>query len=125
MGANQPTIRALTMKALGRFGAAFLILGAIFFLSAGTLSYREAWGYLAVLCIPAFCVLAYLIRNNPELLERRMRMREKEAEQKLIVKLGYVIFLAAFLLPGFDRRYGRTSVQLSGTLRQTGWQSGG
>ena len=124
MSADQPTTRALTMKALGRFGAAFLILGAVLFLSAGTLSYWEAWGYLAILCIPVFCVLAYLIRNNPELLERRMRMQENEAEQKLIIKLGYAIFLAAFLLPGFDRRYGRTSVQLSGTLRQTGWQSG-
>ena len=110
MSANQPTIRALTMKALGRFGAAFLILGAVFFLSAGTLSYWEAWGYLAILCIPAFCVLAYLIRNDPELLERRMRMQEKEAEQKLIIKWSYVIFLAAFLLPGFDRRYGWSSV---------------
>ena len=105
MNAKQPSVRALTVMALWRFGAAFLILGAIFFLSAGTLSYWEAWGYLAVLCIPVSCVLAYLVKNDPELLERRMRMREKEAEQKLIVKVGYVLFLAAFLLPGVPTRW--------------------
>ena len=39
-----------------------------------------------------------------------MRMREKEAEQKLIIKLSYLYFLAAFLLPGFDQRYGWSAV---------------
>ena len=75
MSADRPAIRALTMKAMVRFGAAFLILGAIFFLSAGTLSYWQAWVYLSILFIPMLFVLAYLIRNDPELLERRMRMQ--------------------------------------------------
>jgi protein-S-isoprenylcysteine O-methyltransferase Ste14 len=37
-------------------------------------------------------------------------MREKEAQQKLIIKLSSLYFLIAFLLPGFDKRYGWSSV---------------
>jgi protein-S-isoprenylcysteine O-methyltransferase Ste14 len=77
----------------------------MFFLPAGTFAYWEAWAYLAILFIPMFFVLRYLLKNEPELLERRMRMREKEAKQKLIIKLSYLYFLLAFLLPGFDKRF--------------------
>jgi protein-S-isoprenylcysteine O-methyltransferase Ste14 len=37
-------------------------------------------------------------------------MREKEAEQRLIVKLSYIPFVLAFLLPGFDKRFGWSNV---------------
>jgi len=86
------------------------VLFAMFFLPAGTLAYWEAWGYLAILFIPMSFVLNYLLKNEPELLERRMRMREKEAEQKLIIKLSYLYFLLTFLLPGFDKRMGWSNV---------------
>jgi len=110
MHVNQLSRRELLRKASGRFLAAILILGAMFFLPAGTIFYWEAWAYLAILFIPVLFVLLYLIKNEPDLLERRMRMREKEAEQKLIIKLSFLYFLAAFLLPGFDQRYGWSSV---------------
>jgi protein-S-isoprenylcysteine O-methyltransferase Ste14 len=78
---------------------------AMFFLPAGTFAYWEAWLYLTVLLIPMVFTLIYLLKNDPELLERRMRMREKEASQKLIVKLGALYFLLIFLIPGFDKRF--------------------
>ena len=89
------------------------VLSAMFFLPAGTFAYWEAWVYLAVLLIPLSLVLSYLLKNDPELLERRMRMREKEAEQKLIVKLAYIPFLLAFLLPGFDKRFEWSSIPIA------------
>jgi protein-S-isoprenylcysteine O-methyltransferase Ste14 len=81
------------------------ILFAMFFLPAGTFAYWEAWVYLTILLIPMILVLIYLVKNDPGLLERRMRMREKEAEQKLIIKISYLCFLLVFLLPGFDKRF--------------------
>lgn len=88
-----------------RFLGAIVVLAAAFFLPAGTFNYWEAWVYTAVLLVPAIFVLRYLMKHDPALLERRMRMREREAQQKLIVKLSSVFFLLMFLLPGFDRRY--------------------
>lgn len=110
MSAGRYTTRDLAMKALVRFVPGIAIFVAVLFLPAGTLVYWEAWVYLAILFIPMIFVLVHLIRNNPELLERRLRMREKEAQQRLIIKISYLYFFTAFLLPGFDRRYGWSSV---------------
>ncbi|TFG75658.1 MAG: isoprenylcysteine carboxylmethyltransferase family protein [Chrysiogenales bacterium] len=93
-----------------RFGLAGPVLAALFFLPAGTLDYWQAWTYMALLLMPIFLVVVYFLKKDPELLERRMRMKEKEPAQKIIIKLSYLLFLAAFLLPGFDRRFGWSSV---------------
>lgn len=82
------------------------LLLAMFFLPAGTFAYWEAWVYLTVLLIPMVLVSIYLLRNDPELLERRLRMREKEPQQKLIIKISYLYFFLVFLLPGLDKRFG-------------------
>ena len=89
-----------------RFFSAIPVLGLFFFLPAGTFNYWEAWLYMVVLLTPMFFAMQYLLKNDPALLERRMRMKEKESQQSLIIKLSYVYFLATFLLPGFDKRFG-------------------
>lgn len=97
--------KRLTRRVVLRFGMAGPLLAAILFLPAGTLAYWQAWLYMAVLFIPMGWVLAFYIRKDPELLDRRMRTREKERRQRAIISLSYPVFLAAFLLPGLDRRY--------------------
>jgi protein-S-isoprenylcysteine O-methyltransferase Ste14 len=90
-----------------------LVLGLLFFWPAGTFRYWQAWVYIAILFIPMLCVFIYLIRNDPELLERRMKAREKERRQKSIQLVGGLFFLVIYLLPGFDRRYGWSSVPVA------------
>jgi protein-S-isoprenylcysteine O-methyltransferase Ste14 len=89
-----------------RFFAGIPVLGLFFFLPAGTIYFWEAWLFLVVLFTPIFFTMQYLLKNDPGLLERRMRTREKAGEQSLIIKLSFVYFLVTFLLPGFDKRYG-------------------
>lgn len=96
-------LKALTYL---RFFAGIPVLGLFFFLPAGTLDYWEAWLYLAVLFTPIFFTMQYLLKNDPGLLERRMRTKEKAGEQSLIIKLSFVYFLGVFVLPGFDKRFG-------------------
>jgi protein-S-isoprenylcysteine O-methyltransferase Ste14 len=93
-----------------RFLMAIPALGLLFFLPAGTLNYWEAWLYMVVLFVPIFFTARYLIKNDPALLERRMRIREREHEQSLINKLSYVYFLITFLLLGFDKRFGWSDI---------------
>jgi protein-S-isoprenylcysteine O-methyltransferase Ste14 len=109
---NKPTLArgALLKTVLARFGGAFLLLCAMFFLPAGTLDYWQAWAWMAVLFVPMVGVLVYLIRSDPALLERRMRTREPEKEQSLLIKLSLLWFALTFLLPGFDRRFGWSHV---------------
>ena len=93
-----------------RYVLGIVVLGLIFFLSAGTIRYWHAWVFLAILFIPMFFVLLYLVKYDPALLERRMRIKEKEVPQKLVIKLSTIPFLAAFLIPGLDYRFGWSSV---------------
>lgn len=107
---NRLSRRQLATKALVRFAAGFIFLLGMLLLPAGTVAYWEAWTYIAVLFVPMALLLIYLLRNDPELLERRLKLKEKEPEQSRIVKLGLVCYVLAFLLPGFDRRFGWSHV---------------
>lgn len=100
------TTKELLKMSIARFLPAMPLLGLLFFLPAGTLRYWQAWMYLATIFIPMFFVLIYLLKNDPALLERRMKAREKETQQKWVVFLSLPFLLLSFLLPGFDIRYG-------------------
>ena len=99
-----------------RFAIAPLVLGLFMFAPAGSFDYWEAWVYCAVLFVPMSYVVLYLLKNDPGLLERRMRFKEKEGEQKAIVKVMNVVFLVAFLIPGLDRRFGWSDVPTAHVL---------
>jgi protein-S-isoprenylcysteine O-methyltransferase Ste14 len=85
----------------------------ILFLPAGTFAFWEAWIYLAILLIPMSLVMFYFLKKAPELLARRMKLKEKEVEQKLIIKLSFIPFLLAFILPGIDKRLGWSNVPIT------------
>jgi len=106
---GMPRSRLLKLIAI-RFGLGFLVLAAMFCISAGTVRYWEAWVWMAVLIIPMLGLLAYLWKNDRALLERRMRTREKEKQQSLVIKLSWIWFVIAFLMPGLDKRFGWSDV---------------
>lgn len=95
---------------IGRLLAGVLTIAAMFFLSAGTVHYWEAWVYMAILFIPMSFFAAYLLKYNPALLERRMKMREVEPQQRRIIAASIVVLCAACLLPGLDKRFGWSQV---------------
>ena len=90
--------------------AAVLVMGAAFFGTAGTFAYWQGWVYLGIIASLMLVALVYLMRNSPGLLERRMRTREKELAQRKVIGLSYLPLLAAFVLPGLDRRWGWSGV---------------
>lgn len=110
MAVSQPLTRNLVIRALAALVGFALGFGALLFVPAGTLQYWEAWVYLAIFLFPTTLVTVYFMRNDPGLLERRMRSREPEAEQRLIITLSWVYCLIAFALPGLDKRYEWSSV---------------
>ncbi len=96
----------LLATVLSRLIGGILFFMLIFFLPAQTWCYWQAWMYIGVLIIPMLFVMVYLIKYDPELLERRMKMREERKEQRKIIQVSYMVFLLAYLLPGFDIRLG-------------------
>lgn len=96
----------LLATVLSRLFGGLFMFALLFFLPAGTWKYWQAWMYIGVLVLPMFFVLAYFMKHDPELLERRMKMREERQEQRKLLKFSVLGFVLAYLLPGFDIRYG-------------------
>ncbi len=110
MTENQMSKSKLMTLVVTRFIASVVFLGALFFLPAGTFNYWQAWLFSAIIFIPVLFVLFYLLKNDSGLLERRMRTKEPEKTQRLVIALSTIPLLAAYLLPGFDIRFGWSHV---------------
>ncbi len=98
--------QSLSRQVYLRIAMAFPALVLILFLPAGTLDYWQAWVYLGVLFIPMAFVIRWMLKNQPDLLERRMHMKEREPAQKKIILFTFTYFMLAFILPGLDQRWG-------------------
>lgn len=99
-----------TVSAILRLVIGIPMIGALFFLPAGTFNYWQAWAWLATLFIPMGISLVYLYKIDPKLLERRVRTNEARPEQRRIIMASVVYLLVIFILPGFDIRYGWSNV---------------
>jgi len=104
--------RNLKIKVLVRFLFLFMLLGLFILVPAGTFEYWQAYVFMAVLVIPMLVALFYFFRFDPQFLERRMRVKEKEQQQKIVQILFLIFFLAAFIISGLDRRFGWSAVPI-------------
>lgn len=92
----------------------FAIIALVIFASAGTFAYWRGWAYLAVVVLTSFPLAAYFA-SDPTLLENRTRFgpaAEKRTMQKIILLSAALPFLAAFVVPPLDHRFGWSSVPL-------------
>jgi len=105
---------SLRLRLILRFGLGLILSAAILFVSAGTWRFWQGWVFLAVVFTYLLCALPYLYKHDRELLERRLRGKEKISEQKLLIRLLMPVFFVVFLLPGFDYRFGWSRTLLGG-----------
>lgn len=103
-------MQKLKAKVIKMFGLAPIILGVIFFVPAGSFRFWEAWLYSVVIIIPMIFVVVYFLKNNPQVLESRMKYKEKELQQKKIIIIGNILFFIAMILPGLDYRFGLSDI---------------
>jgi protein-S-isoprenylcysteine O-methyltransferase Ste14 len=105
--------RKLAIKMVFRIALLFVFLGLIFFLTAGSIRYWEAWIYFVTLIIPAFFVIVYFFKKDPDFIESRiLKRREKEKVHRSIQNSFSIIFLIGLLIPGFDFRFQWTDIPL-------------
>lgn len=100
----------LLLKTLVAFLCGLLITGAMLFVPAGTLAYRGAWLFIALLFTPILVMGVVLFIKNPELLRKRLEMKEREKEQKSVVTLSGLLLVASFIVAGLDFRFGWSHV---------------
>lgn len=96
----------LSLKALMAFLLGLIIMGTLLFLPAGTLAYRGAWLFIALLFIPILVVGVVLLIKAPDLLRKRLAMKEREKEQQGVVALSGLLLVASLVIAGLDYRFG-------------------
>ena len=95
----------LFIEALTKFLLGFLLVGALIFWPAGSLSFWQGWLLMGVLFVPMFIAGLVMIAKNPGLLRERLDAKEKEKEQKSVVGLSGLLFIASFILAGLNWRF--------------------
>lgn len=96
----------LLLQALTKFFLGVILLGALLFIPAGSFHYWQGWLLMGILFVPMFVAGLILMAKNPDLLQKRLNAREKEAEQKTVVALSGLLFTAAFVAAGLNWRFG-------------------
>ena len=97
--------RKVLIQGIIKFLLGAVLLGVLLFVPAGTLAWRQGWLLMGILFIPMLCVGLVMMKKNPELLAKRLNAKEKQQEQKDVVRYSGLMFLAAFILAGLNFRF--------------------
>ncbi|MBR6005213.1 MAG: isoprenylcysteine carboxylmethyltransferase family protein, partial [Clostridia bacterium] len=95
----------LLLKACGKLFAGLVIIALLLFLPAGTIGFYNGWMFIIILFVPMIIAGVVLKKKNPALLEKRLNAKEKEDEQKSVLLLSGLMFLAAFVSAGLCYRF--------------------
>ena len=98
--------KELLRQALGKLLLGVLLTALLLFLPAGTLHWWNAWLLMAVLFVPMLIAGLVMLFKAPELLRRRLNVKERQTEQKGVIAWSGLLFIASFLLAGFGFRFG-------------------
>ena len=96
----------LFTQAIIKFLSGLLIVGLLLFLPAGTLVWWQAWLLMGILFVPMFIAGLIMMKRSPDLLRKRLDVKERENEQKTVIILSGIMFLAAFIVAGLNFRFG-------------------
>lgn len=95
----------LFFQAITKFLLGVVLIGLLIFWPANTINYWNGWLFMGLLFIPMFIAGIIMMIKSPELLKKRLNAKEKENEQKEVIKLSGLMFLAGFIIAGLNYRY--------------------
>ena len=96
---------SLALRASIKYLFGVVIVAILIFLPAGSLCYWQGWLFMATLFVPILLAGVVMLVKSPSLLESRLKAKEEQREQDVVVKLSGLLFVAAFVVAGFNWRY--------------------
>ena len=100
----------LFLKGLAAYLTGIIVIGLLVFVPAGTLQFFGGWLFIGLLFVPMLIMGAVMLIKSPSLLEKRLRSKEKEAEQKGVIAASGIMFLSGFVVAGLNYRFGWPSL---------------
>ena len=112
-GEREASVASLNTQAWVALVSLAVVMGLLLFVPAGTVTYWQAWIYLAVFIGASALTTIDLMRRDPALLARRMRggpTAEKRPAQRAIMLVASTGFIALLVVPALDHRFGWSHV---------------
>ncbi len=97
--------KKLFLEAIIKFISGVLLVGLLVFLPAGSLEFFNGWMFMGILFVPMFLAGIFMMFKNPQLLEKRLKGKETQKEQDLVVKLSGLMFIGGFVVAGLNFRF--------------------
>lgn len=94
----------LFFRAVGKFFSGLIAVVLLIFLPAGTFDYWRAWLLTGILFVPMFVAGLIMLVKCPQLLEKRLNVREQETEQKQVIAMSGLMFVGIFITAGLGVR---------------------
>lgn len=103
----------LMVKTIAGFAFLMAVMALALFITAGTLGFWQAQIYLVDFALCTILITVYLIKYDRELLAGRVKagpVAERQRTQQIIQSLASLSFIALFIVPGLDYRFGWSRV---------------
>lgn len=95
----------LAIRGVTRFISGVVMVVVMLLWPAGSWGYWNAWLLMGVLFIPILVLGIVMLIHSPALLRKRLEGKEKEKKQRWVVALSGVMFVASFVVAGFNFRF--------------------
>ena len=96
----------LFISAITKYLLGVALVGLLIFLPAGSFSFFNGWLLMGILFVPMFFAGIVMMLKNPELLRKRLNVKEKQKEQSVVVKLSGLMIFSGFIVAGLGFRFG-------------------
>lgn len=96
----------LAREAVAKLMAGVVVTALLLFVPAGSLGWWNAWLLLGTLFVPMALAGAIMLLRAPDLIRKRLRARERQEGQRLVIVLSGLMFVVAFALAGLGARWG-------------------
>ncbi|MBR0469014.1 MAG: isoprenylcysteine carboxylmethyltransferase family protein [Mogibacterium sp.] len=97
--------KGLLKEGIIKILSGIILMGALLFLPAGDLRWRDGWILMAVLFVPMFFAGVIMYFKAPDLLRSRLKAKEAQSEQKDVIRYSALMFIASFVTAGLDHRF--------------------
>lgn len=97
--------KELFYQAILKFVLGVVVIGILIFLPAGTFDYWNAWLFMEILFILMLFAGIVMMIKNPNLLKKRLKAKEQQSEQSLVIKLSGLMFVIGFVMAGLNFRF--------------------
>lgn len=98
--------KSLFVQALTKVTAGIVLMGLLLFAPAGTMDYPEGWRFMLILFVPMVLAGFVMMAKAPDLLRKRLNMKEKLGEQKQVIAGSIVMFVLGFITCSLSFRFG-------------------